>query len=70
MRSAIFVLPVWVFALGALWLGAARNGSDIGTLYFGLGGLGICIANVLMLQHRRIAELERHIASLDVRRSS
>lgn len=62
MRSAIFVLPVWVFALGALWLGISRSGSDIGTLYAGLGALGVCIANVLVLQHRRIAELERRLS--------
>jgi hypothetical protein len=53
MRSVIFVVPVWIFALGALWAGVARSGSDVGTLYVGLGGLGVCIANVLMLQHRR-----------------
>jgi hypothetical protein len=63
MRSAIFVVPVWIFALGAVWVGISRNGSDIGTLYVGLGALGICIANVLMLQHRRIAELERRLQS-------
>ena len=64
MRSAFFVVPVWVFALGALWLGTSRSGSDIGTLYVGLGALGVCIANVLMLQHRRIAALERTLESL------
>lgn len=64
MRSAFFVVPVWVFALGALWLGTSRSGGDIGTLYVGLGALGVCIANVLMLQHRRIAALERKIESL------
>jgi hypothetical protein len=62
MRSAIFVVPVWVFALAALWLGISRNGSDMGTLYVGLGVLGVSIANVLMLQHRRIAELERRLS--------
>ena len=62
MRSAIFVVPVWVFALVALWLGISRNGGDIGTLYVGLGALGVCVANVLMLQHRRIAELERRLS--------
>jgi hypothetical protein len=64
MRSAIFVAPVWIFALGAIWLGASRSGSDIGTVYVGLGGLGVCIANVLVLQHRRLSELERHLESL------
>ena len=64
MRSAIFVFPVWVFSLAALWVGVSRGGTDFGTLYVGLGGLGVCIANVLMLQHRRIAELERRLASL------
>lgn len=64
MRSAFFVVPVWVFALGALWLGTSRSGSDIGTLYVGLGALGVCIANVLMLQHRRIAALERKLELL------
>jgi hypothetical protein len=64
MRSAIFVVPVWVFALGALWLGVAQSGRDLGNLYVGLGGLGVCIANVLMLQHRRIRELERKVESL------
>ncbi len=64
MRSAIFVLPVWVFALAALWVGVARSGGDIGTLYVGLGALGVCVANALMLQHRRMAELERRLESL------
>jgi hypothetical protein len=64
MRSAIFVGPVWIFALGALWLGVSRSGTDMGTLYVGLGGLGVCIANVLMLQHRRISELERRLESM------
>lgn len=59
MRSAIFIIPVWIFALGALGVGVARSGSDLGTLYVGLGALGVCIANVLMLLHRRIAALER-----------
>lgn len=63
MRSAIFVVPVWIFALGALWVGVSRGGGDIGTLYVGLGALGVCIANVLMLQHRRIAALERRVGS-------
>jgi hypothetical protein len=63
MRSAMFVVPVWIFALSSLWLGVSRGGSDIGTLYVGLGALGVCIANVLMLQHRRITELERRLAS-------
>jgi hypothetical protein len=35
----------------------------LGTVYVGLGGLGVSIANVLMLQHRRIAELERKLES-------
>ena len=64
MRSAIFVVPVWIFALGAIWLGMSRGGGDIGTLYVGLGAMGVCIENVLMLQHRHIAELERRVASL------
>ena len=64
MRSAIFVVPVWLFALGALWVGTSRSGSDIGTLYVGLGALGVCIANVLMLLHRRIAALERRLESV------
>ena len=61
MRSAVFVVPVWIFALGALWVGATRSGSDFGSLYFGLAALGISVANVLMLLHRRIAELERRL---------
>lgn len=64
MRSAVFVVPVWIFALGSIWLGASRSGSDIGSLYVGIGGLGVCIANVLMIQHRRISELERELKSL------
>jgi hypothetical protein len=63
MRSAVFVIPVWIFALGALWIGVLRNGSDLGTLYVGLGALGVCIANVLMIQHRRISDLERRLGS-------
>ena len=63
MRSALFVVPVWLFALAALGVGVSRGGTDIGTLYVGLGVLGVCIANVLMLQHRRIAELERRLAA-------
>jgi hypothetical protein len=64
MRSAIFVLPVWIFALGALWLGVSRSGSDVGTLYVGLGAMGVSVANVLMLLHRRLAQLERQLPSL------
>ena len=67
MRSVFFVFPVWVFALAAIWVGVWRIGSDLGTLYVGLGGLGVSIANVLMLQHRRIAELERKLDSRDAR---
>jgi len=63
MRSAVFVVPVWIFSLAALWMGASRGGSDIATLYVGLGVLGVCVANVLMLQHRRIAELERKLGT-------
>lgn len=63
MRSAIVVAPVWLFALGALWVGVSRGGTDIGTLDVGLGVLGICVANVLMFQHRRIAALERLLES-------
>ena len=64
MRSAIFVVPVWIVALAGLWAGVSRGASDLGTLYVGLGVLGVCIANVLMLQHRRIAELERRLGAL------
>lgn len=41
MRNTI--VPVFVFALGALWLGVSRSGRDIGTLYEGLAGLGVSI---------------------------
>lgn len=64
MRSVVFVVPVWVLALGALWVGASRSGSDLGSLYVGLGALGVCVANVLMLQHRRIAALERRLGAV------
>lgn len=64
MRSAIFIGPVWILALISLWLGISRSGSDVGALYVGLGGVGVCIANVLMLQHRRIADLERRLSLL------
>lgn len=64
MRSAIFVVPVWFLAFAALWAGISRNGSEIGTAYVGLGILGICVANVFMIQHRRIAELERSLSLL------
>lgn len=62
MRSAIFVVPVWLLAFGSLWAGISRNGSEIGTVYVVLGILGVCVANVFMLQHRRIAELERSLS--------
>jgi hypothetical protein len=59
----VLVVPVWISALGALWAGASRSSSDTGTLYVNLGVLGISIASVLMLQHRRIAALERRLES-------
>lgn len=61
MRSALFYLPVWVFSLGALWIGASHSGQPSSILYVGLGGLGVSVANALMLQHRRISELERKL---------
>lgn len=64
MRSAIFVVPVWLLAFAAIWAGISRNGSDVGTAYVVVGILGVCVANVFMLQHRRIAELERSLALL------
>ena len=62
MRSALFYIPVWIFSLGALCLGAARGARELSAVYVGLGGLGISVANALMLQHRRISELERKAA--------
>ena len=64
MRSAMFLVPVWFFALAALSVGVWRSGDVFGTLYIGLGVLGVCIANALMAQHRRIAELERALELL------
>jgi hypothetical protein len=62
MKSALWVIPVWVFAFGAIWL----SGSDPqnAKMYAGIGGLAIAVANALMIQHRRIAELERSLAAL------
>ncbi len=59
MRSLMFLAPVWFFALAALGVGMWRGGDGFGALYVGLGVLGVCIANALMAQHRRIGELER-----------
>ena len=64
MRSAFFLLPVWFFAFAALGVGVWRAGDTFGTLYVGLGVLGVCVANVLMVHHRRIAELERGLELL------
>lgn len=64
MRSALFYVPIWVFALGALWIGASHPSHANSNLYVGLGGMGIVIVNALMLQHRRISELERKLELL------
>jgi len=61
MRSAWFYVPIWVFALGALWIGSAHPNPLNANLYVGLGGMGIMIANAFMLQHKRISELERRL---------
>lgn len=61
MRSAIFVVPVWLFGFAFFWVGMSRYDLDAGMLNICLGGLCVCIANVFMLQHRRIAELERRL---------
>lgn len=67
MRSALFYLPVWLFSLSALVLGVRDIGRPTSVLYVGLGVLGVTVANALMMQHRRISELERR---LDVRARS
>jgi hypothetical protein len=64
MRSLIFLAPVWFFALAALCIGVWRGGDIFGSFYVGLGVLGVCVANALMSQHRRIAELERGLELL------
>ncbi len=61
MRSALLYLPVWLFSLAALWLGVRDSGRPSSVLYVGLGVLGVTVANALMLQHRRISELERRL---------
>ena len=67
MCSAIVLAPVWFFALAALSIGVWRRAEMFGTLYVGLGVLGVCIANVLMVQHRRLRELERQLELLRTR---
>jgi hypothetical protein len=61
MRSALFYLPVWVFSLSALWLGVRDTARSSSVLYVGIGALGVTVANALMIQHRRISELERRL---------
>ena len=64
MRSAVFLIPVWFFALAALGVGVWRGADPLGSLYVGLGVLGVCIGNALMAQHRRLAQLEREFELL------
>jgi hypothetical protein len=64
MRSAVILIAVWFFALAALSVGVWRGADPFGTLYVGLGVLGICVANVLMVQHRRLARLEHEFELL------
>ncbi len=45
MRSALFYLPIWIFSLGALWIGASHPAHPTANLYVGLGSLGVCVAN-------------------------
>ncbi|MDE2561288.1 MAG: hypothetical protein KGL48_03485 [Sphingomonadales bacterium] len=59
LRSVAFIVPVWAFALVALWIGFSRGGSPEGPLYTGVGALGVLIANVLMIFHQRICALEK-----------
>lgn len=63
MKSYLFYLPVWLISFGALGVGVAHGGGLAGTLYVGLGVLGVSTINALMFQHRRIAELERRLAA-------
>ena len=62
MQPYLFLIPVWFFSLAALGLGAAYSGQPSAVLYIGLGVLGVTVANALMSQHRRIAELEKRLA--------
>jgi hypothetical protein len=61
MRSSLFLIPVWLFSLAALWLGVTGGSRESAILYVGLGCLGITVANALVIQHRRIRELERRL---------
>jgi len=61
MRSSLFLIPVWLFSLAALWLGVTGANRESAVLYVGLGCLGITVANALVIQHRRIRELERRL---------
>lgn len=61
MRSALLYLPVWLVSFSALWLGVRDGGRSSSVLYVGLGVLGVTVANGLMIQHRRISELERRL---------
>lgn len=62
MHPYLSLIPVWVFSLAALWLGAVHSNQQTAIVYVGLGALGVSVANALMFQHRRIAELESRLA--------
>ena len=64
MRYVLFIIPVWLFSFGALWIGTHPH-NDTSHLYTGFGALGIVVANALMAHNKCLRDLENRLKELE-----